>query len=120
MNRIKYSYILLELVRNNNGNKVICLFCLCQTLIPLLIIAKTVIISGQFSKYSVIARDLPNHEELKNVREKIFQHYLRFQAYRMTLLYIFTHEKSCNLFSFSGVASDPHGTRRVNEPSEAF
>ena len=58
-------------------------------LISLQIIAKTVYIRVQFSKYVTIVSNMTNHEELENIPEMIYQHCLRFYAYKMTLLYDF-------------------------------
>ena len=58
-------------------------------LISLQIFAKTVYIRVQFSKYVTIVSNISNHEELENTPEMIYQHCLRFYAYKMTLLYDF-------------------------------
>ena len=60
-----------------------------EILISLQIIAKTVYIRVQFSKYVTIVSNMSNHEELENIPEMIYQHCLRFYAYKMTLLYDF-------------------------------
>ena len=60
-----------------------------EILISLQIIAKTVYIRVQFSKYVTIVSNMSNHEELENTPEMIYQHCLWFYAYKMTLLYDF-------------------------------